>query len=429
MKSIRAGVIALALGLLLGGCGGGGGNSNFSDGYYRFLQLSPGTGAVAITANGSSIVPSLSYHAATPYVALGWGTPTIKVQSVSGGTVYVNGMVPVASGGHYSYFLFGTGSTVYGLPMRDDVNDAASGYFNLASAHVATGTAAVDIYVLPPGTALTGKTPIFTGLAYATDTPFTQIAIGTYDIIVTPTGTTDVIYDSGPQAFAANRKATFAIYATGSGTLVNAALMLDDGSGTVNFVDNPAARSKFVAVTADLPAVDELIDGVAVVSSAKYGSVSAYAAVAAGVRNLKIQASSVPGSYVYDKPQTFGGGTDNSLVAYSIQGTGSVGVIALQDSNFPPPSGKASLRIVNAASDSTAYDAYVNSTKLLSGIAQGSASAYQTLDAATYVLGFDPAGTTTVAATQSAVLAAGHVYTVYVYGRSGTAATVLTTDY
>lgn len=429
MKSIRAGWIAVALALLLGGCGGGGGNSNFADGYYRFLQLSPGTGPVAITANGNSIVSSLSYHAASPYVQLGWGTPTIKVQSVSDGTVYVSGMVPVAGAAHYSYFVFGTGSAVYGLPMRDDVGDAASGYFNLAGVHVATGTAAVDVYVLPPGTALTGKTPVFTGLAYATSTAFTQIVAGTYDIIVTPTGTTDVIYDSGAQAFASNRKTSFAIYATGSGKLVNAALLLDDGSGTVTFVDNPAARSKFVAATTDVAAIDVLIDGAPVVSNAPYGSVSAYAALAAGVRNLKVEASSVPGSYLYDQPQAFAGGTDSSLVAYSVQGTGGVGVFALQDSNFPPTSGKASLRIVNAGSDSTAYDAYVNSTKVVSAIAPGRASAYQALDAATYALSFDPAGTTNVAATQSAVLAAGHVYTVYVYGRSGSAATVLTTDF
>ena len=175
--------------------------------------------------------------------------------------------------------------------------------------------------------------------------------------------------------------------------------------------------------------MDVLIDATVALADVPYGGVAAYGPVAAGSRNFKIQASSAPGAYVYDQNQTMNAGADQSLVAYSIQGTGSAGLIALQDNNLPPPSGKAKLRIVNAGSDDTAYDVYVNASQLLSAIAQGTASAYQELDGATYTLSFSPTGTTTPAASLAAPLDAGRVYTIYIYGRSGSTAVVLTNDY
>ena len=101
----------------------------------------------------------------------------------------------------------------------------------------------------------------------------------------------------------------------------------------------------------------------------------------------------------------------------------------MPDNNLPPLSGKIKLRIVNASSDTTAYDAYANTTKLVSGLAQGTASSYQVLDAGTYALAFNPAGTATAATTVNATLEAGKVYTIYAYGRTGSAQAVLTNDY
>src|SRR5436309_13394743 len=101
MKTMCSVSTAVALSLLLGGCLQGGGNQTFADGFYRFVHVSPGTDEVTISANGTSIVSSLKYHGATPYVELAWGTPEIKVQSVSSGATYVDSMVPVAGTGHY----------------------------------------------------------------------------------------------------------------------------------------------------------------------------------------------------------------------------------------------------------------------------------------------------------------------------------------
>ena len=429
MKTVFSVSTAVALGLLLGGCLQGGGNDTFSDGFYRFVHVSPGTDEVTISANGTSIVPSLKYHGATAYVELAWGTPEIKVHSAASGATYLDATVPVAGAAHYTYFLFGGGSSTISLSLRDDVPDAASGKFYLRDIDVATGIGSLDIYLLAPDSIVDTATPAFSAVAYRSSGAFTQFTAGDYNIVVTPTGSKEVIYDSGKQTFSSNAKVSLAIFATGSGKLVNAVLLLDDGSGTTTFVDNSAARFKFVSADTDVQSLDVLVDGTVALANAPYGSVSAYGPIAAGNRNFKLEASNAPGAYLYDQGQTMNGAYDYSLAAYGIQGAGSAGLVVLQDNNLPPPTGKAKLRSVNAGSDGTAYDAYVNSTKLLSGITQGTASAYQTLDGASYTLSFNPAGTTTAAATVTAPLDAGHVYTVYTYGRSGSAAAVLTNDY
>jgi hypothetical protein len=230
-------------------------------------------------------------------------------------------------------------------------------------------------------------------------------------------------------SFAQNDKTTLLMYSTGSGALVSGALLQNDSTGTTKFIANSSARYKFLGAATGVHPVDVLVDNAIALADVPYGGQSGYGAIATGNHNIKIQPTSTPGAYLYDGTQAFAGGTDNSLVAYSIQGTGSVGLIAMQDDNLPPPSGKAKLRVVNAGSDSTVYDLYANSTLLVSNLAPATASAYQVLDPATYTLAFDPAGTGTPAATIGATLEAGKVYTVYAYGTSGAVAAEITADY
>jgi hypothetical protein len=429
MTRLLSAVTLASMCLILAGCGGGGSEA-FNNGFYRFVHVSPGTDSVNISANGNQIVGSLSYHSASPYISLAWGLPDIKVVSADSGTVYADGLQPVGSDGHYSYFLYGGGQTPIAISIREDVSDAPSASFLLREIHLATGIGAVDIYVLAPNATVDSASgPSAQAVGYTTVSVYASYSIGDYHIAVTPTGTKTVIYDTGIQSFTNNTKASLLIYATGSGQLVNGALLIEN-SGVTTFIDNTTSRYKFITATPDQPQINVLIDGTIAYEGIAYGSVSPYAVIAAGNHNLKIEATSTPGVYLYDQNQPLKGGYDQSLVAVSLPGlAGGIGVLALQDNNLPPPTGKVKLRIVNASSDTTAYDAYANTTKLISNLPAGGVSAYQVIDPASYTLAFDIAGTTNVAASVPAALSENHVYTVYVYGRNNAASAVLTTDY
>ena len=145
--------------------------------------------------------------------------------------------------------------------LADAVSDAASGKFNLRAVNVATGIGTVDIYLLPAGSTIDQVAPTFSGVAYGGTAAFTQFATGDYDLVVARAGSKDVIYDTGKQTMAAKAKVTLLVYATGSGKLVNGALLYSDTSGTTTFIDSSLARFKFVNAATDIGSVDVLVDG------------------------------------------------------------------------------------------------------------------------------------------------------------------------
>ncbi len=429
MSKYVAVIVAAALALLLTACKGGDGDTSNLKANIRFVHVSPETDAVSISYDSTTVVTSLGYHGATTYQALDWGSQEVKVQSAVTGATYSDTTISPTFQGYYTYLLFGGGSSMSTLLLSDSVADADSGKFYLRAANVATGIGSVDMYLLPAGTTIDQVAPTFSSVAYGGTATFTQFTAGDYSLVMARAGSKDVIYDSGKQAVAAKAKVTLLVYAAGSGKLVNGAFLYSDTSGTTTFIDSSLARFKFVNAATDVGSVDVLVDGSVALANVPYGLLSAYNAIAAGNRNFKIQPSSNPGAFVYDQNTTLASAADHSFVAYSVQGTGSAGLIALADNNLPPAAGKAKLRLVNAASDATAYDAYVNFAKLLSGLAQGVGSDYQKLDAGTYTVTFTPAGTTTQAASVTLELDSGHVYTIYAYGRVSSLAVVTTTDY
>jgi hypothetical protein len=429
MNKVMPVLILAAVGLSLGGCGGGGSADDGGQAHVRVIHVSPATDSVSVAFGSSTFTSSLKYHTATSYQDVAEGTPELKIQSLVTGAAFVDANVTLTKDIHYTFFVYGGGTSVSTTQFSDETGDAASGKFRLRLAHFGTGLGSVDVYLLPTGSTVATSTPTYSNLAYTANIAFSDYSSGDFGIVLTPAGAKEVIYESGKQKFAEKSKVTLAVFAAGSGKLANVALVLNDGSGTTTFVDNLDARFRFIHTATDLQTADVLVDGSLTLANIPYGSQSSYSSTGAGSHNFRIQSSDTPGAYLYDQTLTLGAALDYSFVAYSTPGTGAVSIFTLEDNNLPPSSGKAKLRVVNAGSDSTAYDTYVNYSKLLSAVGQATGSAYQQLDSGTYVLSFSPAGTTTQAATLTAqTLDATHVYTVYVFGRSGAAAAVLVKD-
>ena len=141
---------------------------------------------------------------------------------------------------------------------------------------MATGIGSVDMYLLPAGPTIDQVAPTFSSVAYGGTATFTQFTAGDYSLVVARAGSKDVIYDSGKQTVAAKAKVTLLVYATGSGKLVNGALLYSDTSGTTTFIDSSLARFKFVNAATDIGSVDVLVDGSVALANVPYGLLSAY---------------------------------------------------------------------------------------------------------------------------------------------------------
>jgi len=429
MTGIARTLLSILLLGMLAGCGGGSSSSSDVQTLVRVVNVSPGTGIVKVTLAGVVTTSALPYHEATAYIPVASGTPELTVYSATTGAVlYDVSGISISSGTRSTIFVYGGGANVTTTLLADDTPAASAGHFSLRLSHSATGTGALDLYLLPPGTSVADATPASSALAYAGTTGFAEFASGTYTVVLTPAGTKEVIYDSGARTFAETGRLTLLVFGAGSGKLVNAALLQDDGSGTTTFTDNRYARVKFVNAIPEVPAADVLVDSSVTFAGVAFGGPSGYELAAAGGHNIKVQASSAPGTYLYDNSRTLGAAFDYSLVAYGAAG-GSVSLLALQDNNLPPTSGKSKLRFVNAVSDGGAYDAYANDVVLLSNMGFATASAYQQVDPGAFSLGYAPTGTGQQAMRLSGQqLDAGHVYTIYLYGRAGSLAAVLSAD-
>lgn len=426
MKALHIGFLALIASLFLIGCSSSSNNGAAPDAQIRFVHVSPFTGPVMVAVDGKTVLPSLDYRTATPFVSIGPGLHTVTYTPVNGGPVAATLPISVYSTGQYSYYFYGGPGATTSLGTIDGTADAASNYFKVRVINLATGLGAVDVYVLAAGTTIDSATAGITGIPYGGSSTYVAANIGTYTLAVTPAGSKQILYTTGALPYPSNAKVTLTVFSAGSEILANG-VMLTTGGAAV-FVDNPQAEPRFVSAIPVVAAADMLIDGATFVSNVAYGTASGYLPTASGAHNVKIQPTDTPGGYVYDQSQALVPGADMSLVGYALAGTGSVGLLALVDNNLPPLTGKAKLRIVNASSDATAYDVYLNTSTIASALAQGTASAYQQLDPVTATITVEPAGTSTIAATIPIALANPHVYTVYIMGNAGSVRLLATTD-
>jgi len=425
----KAILLIVALGVLAA-CGGGSSSSSDVKTQLRIVNVSPATGIVKVSLAGIVAADSLPFHAATAYVSIASGSPEFTVfSSTTGAVLYDVTNLSISSGTRSTVFIYGGGTNVTATLMTDDTTAASAGHFSLRLSHSATGIGALDVYLLAASMSLQDATPASSGLAYAATTGFAEYASGTYTVVITPAGTKEVIYDSGTQTFAEAGRVTLLVFGAGSSKLVNAALLQDDESGTTTFPDNRYARVRFMNAVPEVPAADLIFDGSVTFAGVALGGLSSYGLAAAGGRNVKVQASNAPGTYLYDGSRTLGAAGDYSLIAYGAASGGSVSLLALLDNNLPPTSGKAKLRFVNAVSDGGAYDAYANDAVLLSNMGFATASTYQQVDPGAFSLGYASTGSGQQAVRLSGQqLDAGHIYTIILFGRAGNLAAVLAAD-
>jgi len=157
----------------------------------RVIHASPDAPAVQVVANdnfAAPVVASLSFPSATPFVEVPGGTYNFKVTPVgNNGLIAINADVTLAAGSEHSVYAIGPLASIAPLVLTDDRRRVAT-QARVRIVHASPSAGNVDIYVLAPGTALTGAMPAFSNVPFAADTGYVDLAAGTYEVSVTPTG-------------------------------------------------------------------------------------------------------------------------------------------------------------------------------------------------------------------------------------------------
>lgn len=90
--------------------------------------------------------------------------------------------------------------------------------------------------------------------------------------------------------------------------------------------------------------------------------------------------------------------------------------------------GTGNVRVINATHDYGAIDYYTSDTLVLSGVAEGAASSYQSVSEGSYTFKFKPAGTSTTALSSSMSVSKDTAYTLVAYNNGSTMSSTYFTD-
>lgn len=194
--------------------------------------------------------------------------------------------------------------------------------------------------------------------------------------------------------------------------LATAACSDDDSNGP-----GPQAQVRVVHASPDAPAVDVLVDDQSVLTGVAYKGFSGFLGVAAGTRNIKVNAAGTSTTVIdADLPLT----KDSAYTVIATDLVAAITPLVLTDDLSDPAAGNFKLRLVHGAPNVGLVDIYITApgadisavTPDLAGVPFQGASGYIEAPAGQYQVRITPAGSKTPALDTGALtLAAGQIRT------------------
>ncbi len=158
----------------------------------RVIHASPDAPPVSVFANDNfaqALVPALAYPSFTPFVDVPPASYNLKVTPVGNpGAIVINADATLARGAEYSVFAVGRLAAIEPLVLRDDRRRVAT-QAKVRILHASPAAGPVDIFVVAPGASIASATPAFSNVPFKANTGYVSLAAGSYEVVVTPTGT------------------------------------------------------------------------------------------------------------------------------------------------------------------------------------------------------------------------------------------------
>jgi hypothetical protein len=215
----NAGFGLLGLGVLLASIGCGSGTAKL-----RVLNASPDEANVEVLVDGTSIDNSLAFAASTGYVTVDSGSRHLQIEPAGSTTYIVDQTLSLNTSSQTTFLMTGYASSLTDLVLSDDITASTTSGVNLRLVNAAPSMGTADVYVVTPGTVLSGTSPAVSGLAFGTASSYLSLSTGTYEIYFTEPGTTFPFVETGSIAFSANQNRTLvALTANGGFTTITLA--------------------------------------------------------------------------------------------------------------------------------------------------------------------------------------------------------------
>jgi hypothetical protein len=222
--------LLFAVGALVSACSDDDDNGTGPEnsGRVRVVHLSPDAPNVDVLVDGVVVANNVSYLTASDYLEVEAGSRNIAIRATGGTQTVIEEDVNVADGGDYTALVGDRLATLTLDALTDDNDPPASGNVKVRLIHGAPGAGLVDIYVTAPDADLSLETPVLTGIDFGAVSPYLEVPADDYQVRITPTGTQDVVIDSGTLTLNSGEVRTgIAVDALGGGAPFDA-LILED---------------------------------------------------------------------------------------------------------------------------------------------------------------------------------------------------------
>jgi len=194
----------------------------------RAVHASPDAPNVDVLIDGKKVLTNVAYATSSAYLNVSSGSRRIQVNATGATTSVIDATVTLNNKQDYTLLAVDKLASIAPLLLTDNNTAPASGQIKVRIVHASPSAGPVDVYVTAPGADITTATPTLTNVPFKAASDYLNVAAGSYQIRVTPTGTKVVAIDSGSVTLQAGQiRTVVALDAQGGGTPLQAIILAD----------------------------------------------------------------------------------------------------------------------------------------------------------------------------------------------------------
>ena len=376
----------------------------------RVLHASPDAPNVDVLVDNQVVLSNVSYTHASDFLSVFQGTRNVKVNAAGTSTTVIDADLTFAFGSFTTIIATNFLARIEPLVLPDENFPPGGNILKIRVVHSAPSAPPVDVYVTAPGVDINTTTATLSNVAFTEFSDFLEIPEGDYQIRVTTVGSKTPVFDSGTVTLdAGSIFSAVAVDATGGASPISLVVLTNDPTTPFIEIADNRARLRAVHASPDAPNVDILVDNAIVLSDVAFTEFLDYAAVPAGDRNIKVNATGTANS-VIDVTVPLAGGTNYTVLAVNF--VANIEPLLLVDNTTTPTPGNAKVRVVHASPDAPNVDVLVDDVIVLTDVAFKEFSDYLTVSAGARNFKINATGTATTVIDVTPPLVDGGIYTV-----------------